>query len=326
MKRRWRLGLACALVIGTLNVAAQSPIETADELMASRPSMAGRSFNNPLAVQGAFEDQLGDARRTWGANSLQAADAEMLLGHATQTTWEKRKHYQNALRIVRDALPADHPLIGRYLTETAGGLISYDAYRKGDDYLDEAWNFYASAQGSEVEMAHIQFYRGLKSESENKAVASAQWYAKAALAVDDLLDTNEAAMELASMAHGNAIRVLELAGERDKASFHCRAVAALAAIDGNAKPRQVLLVPPPYPRKLLLKKVEGAVAFTFSVTTDGFVKNVKIESIEGPEEFGEALLDAIENWRFSPRMKDGEIVASRMRNRYLFSREDIAEP
>jgi len=286
--------------------------------------MVGRAFDNPMAVQGRFEEELKAAINEWGRDSLQAAEASMLLGHATMELWQKRKRYDRALEIVHEQVGNRHALYGRYLLEAAASLIEYDAYRRGDDYLERAQAYFAQAfPGGSTQAAQVPLYRGFMSERDKKLDDAAQWFSRAAQIVTPLANENDDARELLKTAHSSAVRVLELSGDRDSATAHCVALARLAAADGNTMPRQLLLVPPKYPNKLLRKKIEGAVTFSFTVDERGIVDNVDIESIEGPDAFGDALLETIERWRFSPQLKDGVPVTARLRNRYLFSRDEL---
>ena len=79
-------------------------------------------------------------------------------------------------------------------------------------------------------------------------------------------------------------------------------------------------VPPRYPPRALRRRIEGHVVLEFTVTATGRVQNiVVIETI--PEGlFDNASRAAVEQWRYSPRMEDGEPVDTHgVRTRVVFN-------
>ncbi|MFK8014868.1 MAG: energy transducer TonB [Gammaproteobacteria bacterium] len=319
--------LTCAVVAMCSLVAYADPLATADELLATRESFVGRAFINPNSVAYAYEEGLDKANAQWGKKSLQSAEARMMLGHASVDEWERRTLYQQALSTTRDAVGENHPLYGRYLLEAASGLIDADAGRSGRRFLDDAEQWYsARAPQSNLELAQIAFYRGISSENRSRKKNAVEFYAQSAAIAASQSPTSDVLQDLMARAHGEALRILETGNKRDEATVHVLALARLGANGGDAMPRQLFMVPPPYSRSLLRDRSQGTVTFEITIDEAGLVRNPSIVEIDGPPEFGNAVLQVIDSWRFTPRIKNGEAVSARLRNQYFFTTEEATEP
>lgn len=106
-------------------------------------------------------------------------------------------------------------------------------------------------------------------------------------------------------------------------------VAALKAESNVPYTRKyfpILKTQPVYPPEALAQGIEGYVIVRFDVTERGFAGNVTVyeESPEGV--FGEAAVQAAQNYRYLPGRKDGENVAvSGVRSRVLFTLPNSAD-
>jgi protein TonB len=67
---------------------------------------------------------------------------------------------------------------------------------------------------------------------------------------------------------------------------------------------------PMYPSELKQKKIEGEAVVDLCIEPDGKVRVAVIKSATHPK-FGEAALEAVKQWRFSPAIKDGKPVRVR---------------
>lgn len=79
-------------------------------------------------------------------------------------------------------------------------------------------------------------------------------------------------------------------------------------------------VPPKYPNRAIDRSIEGWVKIEFTVTENGDTSNLKVvESSERfAKQFSRAALTAVEQWRFKPRMIDGEAIAQRSQTTVQF--------
>lgn len=86
--------------------------------------------------------------------------------------------------------------------------------------------------------------------------------------------------------------------------------------DSTVQPVAVasLATPPPaYPVDVLKQGVSGTVVLIVDVAADGSVSAAKIDRSAGDERLDAAALEAVAKWKFSPAMKDGKLVPSRVR-------------
>lgn len=68
---------------------------------------------------------------------------------------------------------------------------------------------------------------------------------------------------------------------------------------------------PLYPFELKKKGIKGEAVIKFIVDTDGATRNIEISEASHPA-FGKAAADAISLWRFTPGIKDGQRVNTRL--------------
>lgn len=73
------------------------------------------------------------------------------------------------------------------------------------------------------------------------------------------------------------------------------------------------LAPPKYPVDAAASKVSGKVVLLVDVAADGSVADAQVEKSEPAGVFDQAALDAAEDWKFKPIMKDGRAAAGRVR-------------
>lgn len=72
-------------------------------------------------------------------------------------------------------------------------------------------------------------------------------------------------------------------------------------------------VSPQYPPRALRSGIEGKVTVEFTIAKDGSVKNPEIVSADPADIFNDAVLRAIQRWKFDPEKIDGQVVERRAR-------------
>jgi TonB family protein len=77
--------------------------------------------------------------------------------------------------------------------------------------------------------------------------------------------------------------------------------------------RGVSMSPPAYPKDAVDQKLGGKVILIVDVAADGSVSNVIVERAEPAGVFDASALVAVRKWKFTPAMKNGKAVASRVR-------------
>jgi len=88
--------------------------------------------------------------------------------------------------------------------------------------------------------------------------------------------------------------------------------------DLDKMPWPVKRVAPVYPEKLRKSGVRGRVTLIFVVDENGVVINPRVES-STDNAFDWPAVKALKKWRFTPGMKDGRTVKTRMRQPFSFS-------
>lgn len=77
-------------------------------------------------------------------------------------------------------------------------------------------------------------------------------------------------------------------------------------------PMPVAAIAPQYPREALISGIEGWVRVEFTIEADGSVSGARVVDAHPRRGvFDRDALRAIQRWRFRPRVRDGEPVASR---------------
>jgi protein TonB len=67
----------------------------------------------------------------------------------------------------------------------------------------------------------------------------------------------------------------------------------------------VVRIEPVYPTRAEIRGIEGFVRVQFTVTATGQVRDAVVVASEPPGEFDEAALQAVERWRYRPRVVEG---------------------
>ncbi len=90
----------------------------------------------------------------------------------------------------------------------------------------------------------------------------------------------------------------------------------MAGFDTDVMP--VVRVPPTYPRNAKQAGIEGWVTMAVTIRPDGTVSDVSVLEAEPPRLFNQAAIDAMERWKFRPKVVDGAPVAQRARQTIEF--------
>lgn len=77
-------------------------------------------------------------------------------------------------------------------------------------------------------------------------------------------------------------------------------------------------VDPEYPREAMRSRQQGWVEVEFTIGRDGSVSDAEVVASRPSRVFDRAATRAISDWRFEPRLENGQPVASRLRQRFDF--------
>jgi len=88
--------------------------------------------------------------------------------------------------------------------------------------------------------------------------------------------------------------------------------------DLDEPPRPLARLKPIYPPQARMRRIEGEVVVEFIVNAEGTARDIVVVSSRPGDIFTTAAVRAIERWRFTPGTKDGEAVATRVRQKVAF--------
>lgn len=81
----------------------------------------------------------------------------------------------------------------------------------------------------------------------------------------------------------------------------------------NAEPVACIQNPPRYPNEEMRKGIQGSVVVIADIDVRGVVTTVEIEQGSGNRNLDRTAVNTVKNWRFSPRISNGEPVPARHR-------------
>ena len=83
----------------------------------------------------------------------------------------------------------------------------------------------------------------------------------------------------------------------------------LIEADGDASP--LVRVLPSYPPLAIRRGLEGRVLIAFTIEKDGSVQDARVVASEPNGIFDAAALEAVRQWRYAPKIVEGEPVEQR---------------
>jgi periplasmic protein TonB len=75
----------------------------------------------------------------------------------------------------------------------------------------------------------------------------------------------------------------------------------------------VVRVPPAYPQRAKQAKLEGSVTMAVTIRPDGSVADVQVLESNPPRLFDQAAIQAMQRWKFRPKIVNGKPEAQRAR-------------
>ena len=220
---------------------------------------------------------------------------------------EQKRKYKEALRIVAD----EH---GKQSLEYAE--VCYDAGRRilelsgsvvGQSMLEDSVEIFEETLGpADMRTAQAQIALARLYHAKGKA-SSADKLLEKALAAADLssAEGRDWAIETRQYLAQAYVRINKMS----KATPHLQELAFLIANGSDADPVIVARIAADYPEHLLQDGVDGSVSFSVEVDEEGFVETIEVLGHAGSEEFVRPARKAIKKYRFTPAVRDGELVA-----------------
>ncbi|HET7650805.1 MAG TPA: M56 family metallopeptidase [Gammaproteobacteria bacterium] len=75
---------------------------------------------------------------------------------------------------------------------------------------------------------------------------------------------------------------------------------------------------PHYPQFALERGISGSATVSFTLTADGEITNIKVAHVQGSHLFGQAAVNALKNWKFTPVMINGKPVDQTLTQEFDF--------
>lgn len=89
-------------------------------------------------------------------------------------------------------------------------------------------------------------------------------------------------------------------------------------LDQTDEPYAIIKINPRYPESALERCIEGYATLSFVVDKDGRVRKVEVIESEPKRVFDRAARAALEDWRFRPRLVDGEPIEAKAEQTIVF--------
>ncbi|RUO56360.1 energy transducer TonB [Pseudidiomarina homiensis] len=139
------------------------------------------------------------------------------------------------------------------------------------------------------------------------------------LAAHDAESLPAALQDAKYMSHARLVALLEQQGRSDEATQHCLAISQMGyGVQDERDPTPLYRVPPEYPRPFAHNGVEGVTTVRYDIDEMGWVRNIEILDSKH-KLFSESAIAAMQQWRFAPRLHEGEtVVTSDRTTRFIF--------
>ena len=81
-------------------------------------------------------------------------------------------------------------------------------------------------------------------------------------------------------------------------------------------------IQPQYPRRAVMRGIEGEVVLAFIITETGRVTDIEVISATPPGVFERAAKQALMKWKFKPKVVDGKAVSQHAQQNFVFKLEN----
>ena len=244
--------------------------------------------------------------RVYGKDAQALIDPLMARGNASGS-WEpeeQRKYYEQALDLVRRFLQADDLLRARLNLEAGAHLLQNGNADESRRYVKAAYDqYHKQLPATDARVGVAAFWLG-KYEFANGDAAAAEPYFNQALVAIERDGVPPGPLVVA--AHTLLVGVYQQLGDPARATPHCVAVGRLKPWEEPVARTPLYGPPPDYPAAA--KGRDGYALVEFTIDAAGFVRDPKLLKTQGSDSFGEPALLAINNWRYAPRVVDGQPV------------------
>ncbi len=283
-----------------------------------------RSLTGDPAIE-ALEEALERYENSFGEGAVDLIDPYMELAQTNGSLGnmaEAKQYYLNALELVEEHFDNGSQLEG--LINMSIGIVdtgSTVGFQDREDHEEQTLAYLEDAR--EIFSALDDRQSGLYLAQTNFALGN---YQIRLLDFEEAVDTLLAALnsfsavsttdEITVNTHISLIHAYERLGQRDDATRHCLAIAVARPYDSEQDYLPVYSLPAYPPQRSIQgggplarrSRAEGFTRLTFSVDNEGFVRDPEVLESEGSSLFPGESLRVIREFRYAPRLVNGEAV------------------
>ncbi|MEP4888461.1 MAG: TonB family protein [Aliiglaciecola sp.] len=276
-----------------------------------QPELAYITLGN---VANAYKELSGDnSVQRYSAILDQIATAE----NYTQMNFEKkvlkyRSTINSALNIVDNVPNSDIATKANMYYQLSRMLIkspinSYH-FKQAFSTLEKTESLLLAAVGEkDTRTVEVQFLLAKYNSAKRRTQKAIEYYETVVNVIEGEIETSHP-YELASRAA--LVGLYEGSGDSKLATEHCIAIGHMTPWNDNIDPTPLYRMPPDYPMSKGRMGKDGSVVLSFDIDQAGFVKNINMLEQEGGQAFVTKAIKALEQWRYAPKIVDGQAVVA----------------
>ena len=255
-----------------------------------------------------LERTLSRSIDAYGAQSEDVASVHGALATLYRQNDRKRSrnHYQAAVDILEALHGEDHPSTSPYLRGLGAVFLSEfnvtaanRRFMKAVRITETAGPAYAREYGLALfELAKLDMVK----ERERRAIKG---FKNALNVLEAMPQPDQGAILIV---HSFLIEAYERRGESEEATKHVHYLASMQPESETKEPEPLFRIKPEWPRRALEVGRGGQAVIAFTIDAEGRVKDERILESEPGKMFDEYGLEAVRQFRFKPRIRDGEFV------------------
>ena len=275
----------------------------------------------------AYEDALKLIDEVRGKDAIEALDvlpnyADTLA--AFRSPARQLKAYRRALAIVKREVGDDSMQYANLAFRAAVSTYEMSKSTNGWKLMLEARDIFEATIGEhDITTGLANFHLGKFQLSRGNEKKSIEFLLQALPSFEGA-ESGEPGVIYEMHTRAMLVEVYETLNMSDEATEHCVAVGELSPQRETSDYQPLFRMTPRYPQLMRAARREGSVVFEFTIDEDGFVRDPKIiERAEGRKiyrtdsvhrfdredmNFDAAALEALERFRYAPRVVDGKPV------------------
>ena len=116
-------------------------------------------------------------------------------------------------------------------------------------------------------------------------------------------------------AHARLVGIYENQGESEQSTAHCIAIGSMKPWTDEQEQTPLYRLPPKFPMSYAKRGKSGQVTMEFTISKNGFVKDIEVTESKGGKGFIKESKKAMKKWRYAPKFIDGKPVEAKTKIR-----------